>query len=228
MSIDSIIKQAMVDAGLKPEEEIEKKATGNKLADDLYALASTLEKLGNAKVGAVKAAEQSCLRDLTKAYLFHRMLKSAVEDRLGIINTETEKSAGELAFYPVWELGVKVEYLKAYEKKASEKKAISVGSAGALMALNLALAGGVGYGGYLLGKHTEKPSVGRAVLAWGLGSLPGGIGYTLGRERASISPDAKEKEKAELARLGELYKTDKQQALDGLARLFSDSGEGKS
>lgn len=110
MSIDSIIKQAMADAGLKPEEETEKKATGNKLADDLYALASSLEKLGNAKVGAVKTAEQSCLRDLTKAYLFQRMLKSAVEDRLGVTTAEIEKSAGES--------DIRVEYLKAFEKRA--------------------------------------------------------------------------------------------------------------
>lgn len=116
MSIDSIIKQAMVDAGLKPEEEIEKKATGNKLADDLYVLASECEKLGNARVGVVKSAERSCLRDLTKAYLFQRMLKSAVEDRLGIVNTETIKSAGE------GEPDIRVEYLKAFEKLAAAKK----------------------------------------------------------------------------------------------------------
>lgn len=121
MSIDSIIKQAMMDAGMKPDEKIEKKATGNKLADDLYALASECEKLGNARVGAVKAAD-SCLRDLTRAYLFQRMLKSAVEDRLGVANTEIEKSAGELA------LGsdIRVEYLKAFEKAAMEKDALRV------------------------------------------------------------------------------------------------------
>lgn len=143
MSIDSIIKQAMADAGLKPEEEIEKKATGNKLADELYALASTLEKLGNAKVGAVKTAEQSCLRDLTKAYLFQRMLKSAVEDRLGIVNTETIKSAGE------GESDVRVEYLKAFEKLASEKKALDIKRLGAAATVGLGLAG-AGYGAYKL------------------------------------------------------------------------------
>jgi len=111
MSIDTLIKQAMTDAGLKPEEEIEKKATGNKLVDDLYVLAAECEKLGNDRVGVKSGSEQGCLRDLTKAYLFQRMLKSAVEDRLGIVNTEIEKSAGDS--------DIRVEYLKAFEKRAN-------------------------------------------------------------------------------------------------------------
>ena len=116
MSIDTLIKQAMADAGLKPEEETEKKATGNKLADDLYALAAECEKLGNARVGVKSGSGQSCLRDLTKAYLFQHMLKRAVEDRLGIVNTEIEKSADDS--------DIRVEYLKAFEKRAVEKEAM--------------------------------------------------------------------------------------------------------
>jgi hypothetical protein len=142
MSIDSIIKQAMIDAGMNPE--IEKKATGNKLADDLYALASECEKLGSARVGVKSGSEPSCLRSLTKAYLFQRMLKSAVEDRLGVVNTEAVKSAGE------GEPDIRVEYLKAFGKVAMEKEAIDAktiadiaGIAGAALVL-----GGLGYGGY--------------------------------------------------------------------------------
>lgn len=152
MSIDALIKQAMAEAGLRPEEEIEKKATGNKLADNLYAIAAEFEKLGNAKAGVKAGSEQSCLRDLTKAYLFQRMLKSAVEDRLGISYT---KSAGDS--------DIRVEYLNAFEKRAA-----GIGSAG-YRAVNAAYnaiknplmagaigAGIAGCGAYNLGRAMER------------------------------------------------------------------------
>lgn len=113
-SIDTIIKQAMLDAGIQPKLEKEAaKKTGNELADSLYKLAEQLESVGDVPVGAQKAASgDNHLRDLTKAYLFQRMLKRAVEDRLGVSSDDNvvEKVASEVC--------LKGEYLEAFEKRA--------------------------------------------------------------------------------------------------------------
>lgn len=98
ISIDTIIKQAMMEVGVDPapRKEIEKISSENKLANSLYELAGQLECFGDIPIGVHKSAssEKSSLRELTKAYLFQQMLKSAVEERLGISDArEFEKTA---------------------------------------------------------------------------------------------------------------------------------------
>lgn len=119
VSIDTIIKQAMVEAGINPvsQGKTEKKSSENKLANSLYELAEELENLGDIPIGVHKTAssDKSSLRELTRAYLFQHMLKNAVEDRLSIHNDENfKKTASEVC--------LKSKYLEAFAKKSSEKK----------------------------------------------------------------------------------------------------------
>lgn len=114
VSIDTIIKQAMMEAGIDAlsHNKPEKKSSESKLANSLYELADKLENLGDTPIGVHKSAgsDKGSLRELTKAYLFQHMLKRAVEERFGINNTRTfEKSASEA--------NIKLAYLYVFKKK---------------------------------------------------------------------------------------------------------------
>lgn len=113
VSIDDTIKQAMLEVGMNPAscKKTEKRSSENKFANSLYELAGKLEDLGDVPIGVYKAASsgKSSLRELAKAYLFQHMLKSAVDERLGIGNAgEFEKTASEAC--------LKGEYLAAFSR----------------------------------------------------------------------------------------------------------------
>lgn len=118
VSIDTIIKQAMVEAGIDPlsHGKAEKKSAESKLANSLYELADKLEDLGDIPIGVHKSAssEKSSLRELTKAYLFQQMLKKAVEERFEIGNAgEFKKTASEAC--------LKGAYLAAFDKVVNKE-----------------------------------------------------------------------------------------------------------